>query len=670
MLKYYLGLNNLDVASMINTSGINITNIDIDIHNLPIKNISKLSGKIHISKLQIEYSNQNITSVFDKISIFIDSPIHDIYNVVNDWLSSQKNEMDDVELDLSSYTSKLNEYINEMNVHVKDICITYENEYTFKIISQCIDLQLCSSHLKSISMKYIKFFFNTGNTFYIDNINIIFDDNGLVFKMMYLNLEIEPIFLIFIKKSITSFIINRNNNIKDSKEIRKEDKSNYSVSLILNKSTFYFLENTISLGRLEVYLPKHKFILKSLSIYNDDNEMFLNIQNIIYEHIFLSIHKIKFILSKKLNSILELWSEWLDIESPNNQDDFNSIVYNFCKQSKEKLMSSDETFFNEFVIIKQLEDEYLEKQMKLKLSILKTEIEIKQESIVAKLDIDRLKCIKYSDNSLYFRIYDLYIRDLTDGKWDYIIYKNSIYNMFELKINSTNNKLNHSKDPSECFDRFDVYINPSNIVINLDDKCVKICLPIIEQLLEIVNNMLSIMPNVPIFIKECLVREHTCTISYKPPKMNIKNIIKGKKEELIKIGTINDSKLHFPEISVYNSFSYGELIEKIAIKYKKPVERQALYIFLENDTLKYFLFPFLRLRDIDPQKLSLKTYFKGVSIDILELIRKSLGLLEKNIVYSSKGKKTKLSPLFKMIINVQCILDNEKKVNFDKKFKD
>jgi hypothetical protein len=138
--------------------------------------------------------------------------------------------------------------------------------------------------------------------------------------------------------------------------------------------------------------------------------------------------------------------------------------------------------------------------------------------------------------------------------------------------------------------------------------------------------------------------------------------MKGQSNELLNMGTINNCKIVFPEIRIPTVYSFGDLVQEIIKKFKQNIENNAIYIFLENETLKYFLFPVLRLRDIDPKKLNIQNYLKGVSVDILNIFKKITKWVENKPHH-------KTSKIEKLIIVLQGLLDKKTKSQFQKKYK-
>ena len=273
-----------------------------------------------------------------------------------------------------------------------------------------------------------------------------------------------------------------------------------------------------------------------------------------------------------------------------------------------------------------------------------------------------IKYILYQDSSEYFRIADLYVRDLTDKKWDFILYKNTHNNIFEMSINA---------DTQGVEKMYSLEINLANIVLNMDEFCLKLMVPIIQRSADVIGNILEFFPNKSIFLKDCYIRENIVIISYKPRKINLGNIIKGKTDELLNIGTINDFKIEFKDIHITNIFSLSELAYNILQKWKTDLSDNAILLLCKNDKLNMFLFPLLRLNNFSKEGSSnsenIKNYLKDVSNDFLEIIRKSINRLENILIDNNQiGSRNILS---ESLLTLQCIVDNRKKDNYDKKYK-
>ena len=104
---------------------------------------------------------------------------------------------------------------------------------------------------------------------------------------------------------------------------------------------------------------------------------------------------------------------------------------------------------------------------------------------------------------------------------------------------------------------------------------------------------------------------------------------------------------------------------EIALHAREIIKQNGLFILLKNDHFKFFLFPFLRLQELDKNnvKENIETYFKGVSIDLIE----NIGNIIKKVHKSMIDKNSNI--IEKTILELESLVDNDKKYSYKMKYK-
>ena len=539
--------------------------------------------------------------------------------------------------------------LNNTNININQVVIRYKNKYKFKIIIENSKIIFKDGEINT-SFKKLNFYFTQNNYFDFENTKIIVTQDKLDIRIISVSIFIEPIILYFIEKFF-KFYLNKDAN----------SSKTYNINLYIDFINISFLNLFTNI--IELIYCDETLSIEKISCYDKDN-IYLSLESLSNNKDRFFLKYIKIIITDKLVYFLDqIYIAFKNNRCKNNNlinnkksdkiDNIN-IINNYNGEGKFELSDKQE-----YLII---HDDKHEKIIRKFFKIVKIEILLKNDNDIAVIIFKNIKYIIYQDSSEYFRIADLYVRDLTDKKWDFILYKNTHNNIFEMSINA---------DTQEGEKIYSLEMNLANIVVNIDEFCLKLMVPIIQQSTDVIGNILEFFPNNSIFLKDCYIRENIVIISYKPRKINLGNIIKGKTDELLNIGTINDFKIEFKDIHITNIFSLSELAYNILQKWKRDLSDNAILLLCKNDKLNMFLFPLLRLNNFSKEGSSnsenIKNYLKDVSNDFLEIIRKSINRLENILIDNNNIRSRNL--LSESLLTLQCIVDNRKKDNYDKKYK-
>lgn len=539
--------------------------------------------------------------------------------------------------------------LNNTNININQVVIRYKNKYKFKIIIENSKIIFKDGEINT-SFKKLNFYFTQNNYFDFENTKIIVTQDKLDIRIISVSIYIEPIILYFIEKFF-KFYLNKDAN----------SSKTYNINLYIDFINISFLNLFTNI--IELIYCDETLSIEKISCYDKDN-IYLSLESVSNNKDRFFLKYIKIIITDKLVYFLDqIYIAFKNNRCKNNNlinnkksdkiDNIN-IINNYNGEGKFELSDKQE-----YLII---HDDKHEKIIRKFFKIVKIEILLKNDNDIAVIIFKNIKYIIYQDSSEYFRIADLYVRDLTDKKWDFILYKNTHNNIFEMSINA---------DTQEGEKIYSLEMNLANIVVNIDEFCLKLMVPIIQQSTDVIGNILEFFPNNSIFLKDCYIRENIVIISYKPRKINLGNIIKGKTDELLNIGTINDFKIEFKDIHITNIFSLSELAYNILQKWKRDLSDNAILLLCKNDKLNMFLFPLLRLNNFSKEGSSnsenIKNYLKDVSNDFLEIIRKSINRLENILIDNNHIRSRNL--LSESLLTLQCIVDNRKKDNYDKKYK-
>ena len=150
-------------------------------------------------------------------------------------------------------------------------------------------------------------------------------------------------------------------------------------------------------------------------------------------------------------------------------------------------------------------------------------------------------------------------------------------------------------------------------------------------------------------------------LSYKPRGLNIGNIIRGKAQELLRLGTIRDLELTFSNIIIKNIFGFGELFQTILLNMEKELVSHSSIILGHVGILKQIFSPGLRASQVlstnDSFINKIQKYTTHVSSDALELASRTTISIETTIdsVLGNKMNQSKFKKrhiMDKLDINV------------------
>ena len=502
-----------------------------------------------------------------------------------------------------------------------------------KITLNCYNCELSfnknNEHILKINK--IKLDYTNDNYLTLNNLQFIKKKNNIDLNISNIYFSIDPIIFYVIEKYV--YLLSNN----------KKDKSIYILNINIDNITFVFIDIYLTLIHLEIKHPNCNIRCRHFNLY-DKNNSYLKIQQISINNKLKNIDNIYILINDKLISIIDTFRTICNCYFTKNkpllikQFKQNKIIENHNSNNNIKL--DDYIIINNTIPIKKIVNKII--------NINKIVIDFYNKEKLFNISIIDIKYILYKDKSNYYRIRDVCIRDLTDKKWDYILYKEDIKNFIEISIKQVDNE-------SNC-DVYDIYIKPSNIIINLDEYCLKKSLPLFKNIHKLLDKIINFLPNTPIYIKNTIIRENIIIFSYKPRDINIKNIIKGNTKEFIKIGAIHDYNIKFKELRFNNMYSFGDLFRKIFITYEKNILKKGVDILLHNEKLKLLLSPFRHISKIN--ETNILDYFKNISIDIVDGIDSFFNFIQYN------NKKKILS---NSLISLQYYADKQRKNN--KKYK-
>ena len=600
----------LDFISSINFN-ISQEYINYNLENLNIP----INGEITIKKLV--YSKEDNYCSIEEI-------------ILNTYISKKQN----IEVKKSIFDFITNQINNIIEYNIKNLVLNIKKVswvYTdiFKIDITINDLNI--NKLIEIDIGDLKMVFSSNNYIKFDNIKCILSLNNLeidkiiLLDILNLDISIEPIFLLFLKKlkyqqkqikSKTLEIIDVNIQYLNLKFLELsyiildlQIKNNFSNIFIANQTVY---NKNINYIKLSNFKYNNDFILDSIDILFDENcyNILINILEFIESFIDKPIVK---------DSIK---NEYILLDNINNNDYEMNIL-----------------------------EKKLDKKIINKLKIGNINIQFNNKIPILNINIERIKIINYNDNSQYFRIFNINIRDLTEKKWDYILYKSNNNNFLEICLHNISNK------------SFNLSININDFILNIDQYCLKLILPLINNLLEEIPRVLKLIPNKQLIINKVQSTSFSIIISYKPRGINLVKMIQGDVKELLHLGSIHDFTINLPQQSIYNCEDIGDAYGKIMINLLKIFEKKAIFFILKNENLKMIMLPFNHLTT----EMDLKKYFKNISIDLLEIFRKSCDTLGK----SNMSILNKPSNLFKnIIVFLQNKVDKNRVKNINMKYKD
>lgn len=593
---------------------INIDNLELDLSNFNLPKKCTLMG----INIKINY-NRKLFLIFDKIIIDYDD---NILNILEIKKSEKKKK------------SFVNEIITDIEIKINSFDIFLKKPFSLKISISNLKFK---KDFKKINIDKLDINYNNCNFLTLKFINLEFNDNKNNIIIHHIDILLEPKVYSILQE--LNFYTKQGNNNKNKK-----------ISIIIYFINIKFLDIYINIINLLIDFLDLTVECENFNIF-DKTDVYLKLQNIFYSNNTKSIDNIYLLISDKLLKILDITkniSDKTEYETNNENKNINldNIIDNYSNKINETVKNIEiNDNLSEYILV---ENNTETKEIEKKNYINKIKIDFKNKEKIFSINIIGLKNILYTDKSYYIRLQDLFIRDLTEKKWDYILYKEDITNIIEFSFNIIENK----KD----YDIFEVYIKPCNIVINLDEYCLEKSLPLLRDMSIVIDNIIKKLPDTPIFLKECIVRESKISLSYKPRNLKLQEIFKGNSQELIKIGVVHDFNVFFNELRVYNKFSLGELFIDIFKNCKSIILKEGIYLLLQNEKLKLLFSPLRHFKKITEKNIL--EYFKNISLDIVDSIDNFYYLI------NNKNKKKILSQSLK---SLQYYSDKEKKN--DRKYK-
>lgn len=548
------------------------------------------------------------------------------------------------------FYDKINSYIKSWIDNIKfsanKIKITINNKFKITLELNKSELDRNNDRI-NIKCDLAKLIFTKNNYLLLDNLNLslVLEKNNINVdkcKILNMDLYIEPLFIYF---------LNKYKNLSNT-----GDKNNHK-----------FKVNRIVIDVFHLHFMKLKYLAINITVINleeitisnqslyQSNESYLKLSNMSCLRNKISIGEIDITINPNIYLILiESFNHCLPFFPKSTKNEDNSSIdmkiINDYERKNVDLVNDD------YILIDNEISNTPQQKISYMIYIKKIKLQFQNEFPILNLELDKVKIIDYQDTSQYFRIENLYIRDLTEKKWDYILYKKNNSNFIEISLKHLD-KVN--------YDYYDLYIRCNDLVLNIDQYFLEALMPLINELEKFIPRITGLFPAKLMYIQETVFRSYNLTISYKPRGLNFIKILKGETSEFLNLGSIHDFQTLFPEVRIRNSFTLGETISEVLLKQLKTFEKRAIYFILKNEKLKMFMFPITNIDSITLQN-DYKKYLKNISIDVLELFRKGCNNLEQSD-YSIINKPSHIFK--KSIIYLQNKLDKSRKNGIVMKYK-